>query len=343
MADRILITGAAGFIGMHCAANALKKGREIVGIDNFNDFTYPAFIKYERIRALKLDDVTLLSDQKHVSIPGLDFHVVDCVDAATVRSMIVDGGFDVILHLAGMTSVSASSLSPDVFFDNNLRGFLNVLEGIRALPRDQRPRLVFASSAAVYGNHDRALVEDDLNLLKPESIYGSSKCMMECVASTYARLYGIRSLALRLFNIYGPYERPDTLISDVIRALLTGTPMELYDDGSCARDYMYIDDCVKAIAKACDVFLPDGTDYDVVNIGTGEAVSATEIINTLEKITSTELSFISEQRPGGEIKSLKADPAKFKRIFGINPEVKLEQGLKACVDHVLHMQKEYFK
>lgn len=343
MAGRILITGMAGFIGMHCAADALKNGWKVVGIDNLNDFTYPALIKYERIRALKLDDVTLLSNKKHVSIPGLDFHVIDCADAATVRSMIVDGGFDVVVHLAGMTSVSASSLSPDVFFNNNLYGFVNILEGIRALPQGKRPKLVFASSAAVYGNHDHALVEDDLNLLKPESIYGSSKCMMECVASTYARLYGVRSLGLRLFNIYGPYERPDTLISDVIRALLTGTTMELYDDGTCHRDYMYIDDCVKAIKIACNMFMPEGTDFDVVNIGTGNAVSATEIINTLEKITSTELSFISERRPEGEIKSLKADPAKFKRIFGITPEVSLEQGLKSCVDHVLHLQKEYFK
>ncbi|MGN0908898.1 MAG: NAD-dependent epimerase/dehydratase family protein, partial [Succinivibrio sp.] len=264
MAGRILITGAAGFIGRSCVALALERGWDVVGIDNLNDFTYPAQIKYERLSSLGIDRLGLMPGMDHASVPHFDFHVVDCTDAATAGSMIVDGGFDAVVHLAGMTSVSASSLSPEVFFKNNLMGFVNVLEGIRALPAQKRPKFVFASSAAVYGSHQRALYESDRNLLRPESIYGASKCMMECAAETYARLYGVRSLALRLFNIYGPYERPDTLISDAIRALLTGRPMELYDDGSCARDYMYIDDCVLAIAKSCIQFLPEGKDFDIV-------------------------------------------------------------------------------
>lgn len=332
MAGRILITGAAGFIGRRCVRLAIDRGWDAVGIDNLNDFTYPARIKYERLETLGIDPVALMSGQNHCAMPHFEFHVVDCTDAATIGSMIIDGRFDAVLHLAGMTSVSASSLSPDVFFKNNLHGFVNVLDGIRALPEGDRPKLVFASSAAVYGSHERALSEDDQNLLRPESIYGASKCMMECAASTYARLYGVRSLGLRLFNIYGPYERPDTLISDAIRALLTKKPMELYDDGTCARDYMFIDDCAEAIACACASYLPEGRDFDLVNIGTGGAVTAVDLIRELESITGSELSFISERIPSGEIKSLRADARKFREMFGIEPRVRLREGLSRCVD-----------
>jgi UDP-glucuronate 4-epimerase len=343
MAGRILITGAAGFIGRRCAETAVKKGWDAVGIDNLNDFTYPARIKYQRLASLGLDTTSLMVGRSHSSIPHLDFHIVDCTDAATVGSMIVDGGFDVVLHLAGMTSVSASSLSPEVFFKNNLRGFVNVLEGVRALPEDKRPKLVFASSAAVYGSHDSPVSESDQNLLRPESIYGASKCMMERAAETYSRLYGVRSLGLRLFNIYGPFERPDTLISDAITSLLTGQPMELYDDGSCARDYMYIDDCVEAIGRACRQFLPAGSLFDLVNIGTGSAVTAVDLIKDLESITGRELTFINERIPSGEIKSLKSDPSKLERMFGVFPKVSLHEGLGRCVEWAKNGSGEFLK
>ncbi len=331
MAGRILITGAAGFIGRRCVKLARDQGWHVVGIDNLNDFTYPARVKYDRLSGLGVDPVALMSGMTHCSLPDFDFHVVDCTDAATIGSMIVDGNFDTVIHLAGMTSVSASSLSPEVFFKNNLMGFVNVLEGVRALHADERPKLVFASSAAVYGNHEHPMREGDQNLLEPESIYGASKCMMECAAETYAKLYGVRSLALRLFNIYGPYERPDTLISDAIRALLTSKPMELYDDGTCARDYMFIDDCAEAIARACAQFLPEGRNYDCVNIGTGKAITVIDIIKELESITGRELSFFTQQIPVGEIKSLKADAQKFTRMFNLTQKTSLREGLTRCV------------
>lgn len=143
MAGRILITGAAGFIGRRCVKLARDQGWHVVGIDNLNDFTYPARVKYDRLSGLGVDPVALMSGMTHCSLPNFDFHVVDCTDAATIGSMIVDGNFDTVIHLAGMTSVSASSLSPEVFFKNNLMGFVNVLEGVRALHADERPKLVF--------------------------------------------------------------------------------------------------------------------------------------------------------------------------------------------------------
>ena len=331
MIKRVLVTGAAGFIGKHAVAHFLNQGCEVVGIDNLNDFTYPADIKYDRLESIGLEVSGLKEGEQFAQTNNglFTFHEVDVTDSATVQAMIIDGDFDLIVNLAGMTSVSASSLSPQIFFSTNVDGFINVLEGVRILSPTSRPKLLFASSAAIYGNvGDHSLDENDKNLMHPASIYGATKCMIESAAETYARLYGIGSVALRFFNIYGPYERPDTFINDITRALISKQPLYCYDGKDGGHDFMYIDDCIKAVDAIAESEVSDDGSFEVVNIGTQNPISGARLIEILEKISGKKLNKILQERPAGEIFSLSANTQKFQEMFKVKPEISIEEGLK---------------
>lgn len=341
MIRKVLVTGAAGFIGKHVVSLFLKKGCEVVGVDNLNDFTYPSTVKFQRLASLGLDVRGIIEGDQFAKYGNFTFHEVDLTDAATFQSMILDGDFDLVVHLAGLTSVSASSLSPESFLTSNVSGFCNVLEGIRMLTPSSRPRLIWASSAAVYGNAEvQPLSEDNKNLLHPTSIYGAGKCMMEDLAETYARLYGVGSIALRFFNIYGPYERPDTFIKDVACALLSNRTMYRYEDKpGVGHDFMYIDDCVTALSTVIEKWPIDEGQFEVYNVGTGRPYSNQEIISVLEKLAEKKLNTVCQEAPMGEIHSLSADTTKFSKTFGFSPKVSLEEGL----EHFFKWLRPYFE
>ena len=329
MGKKVLITGAAGFIGKHAAERFLKEGWEVTGLDNLNDFTYSAQIKYDRLSSAGLDVKPLDGGAHFLKSGNFSFYYADITDQPSVGALIMDGGFDLILHFSGMTSVSASSLSPQAFFGANVQGFINVLEGIRQLPPEKRPRLVYTSSAAVYGNQIvRTLIDADRNLLTPDSIYGATKCMMETAAQTYANLYGLQSIGLRFFNIYGPFERPDTLLHEIAKGLEQGTELSLYGEGNACRDYMYIDDCLDAVQACCDKWLPEGASSIVVNIGTGSPYKASDLILKLETISGRKLRQKRVPMPKGEIVMLSAGTTRFNQLFGVEPKVSIDEGLK---------------
>ncbi len=330
MIRKVLVTGAAGFIGKHVVNDFLKKGCEVVGVDDLNDFTYPSSVKFSRLASLGLDVCGLLEGDGYCKSGNFCFHEVDVTDAATLQSMIFDGEFDLIVHLAGFTSVSASSLSPNSFLKTNLGGFCNVLEGIRMLSPSMRPRLLWASSAAVYGNVSaQPLSEDDKNLIRPSSIYGVSKCMMEDLAETYARLYSVGSVALRFFNIYGPYERPDTFIRDVACALLANKTLYRYEENGSGHDYMYIEDCIRAVNSVIDKWpLKAESEFKIFNVGTGKPVLGSEVIAILEDIAGKKLNIENRETPAGEIHSLSADTHKFTDTFDFKVQVELREGLQ---------------
>ena len=336
----VLITGAAGFIGTHLVKAFLDKGWKVVGIDDLNNFTYSTRNKYDRLAFLGINNPNFDRDP-HTRVGAFDFYKVDVCETPIIKAMIIDGNYDLIIHLAGLTSVTASSLSPFVFFDTIVKGFENVIDGIRDICREHRPRFLFASSAAVYGNtKGSSLVENDKNLLHPNSIYGACKCMTEDAAETYAKLYDVRSVALRFFNIYGPFMRPDTLFNIVADSLYSGSPIPVY--GDARHDFMYIDDCVKAILKIALEPVAEETPFEALNIGTADPISVEKVVRTFEKESGRKAQLRREDVPNGEIQNLTADITKFREQYDLKPQITFEEGVKRYFEWFIEYNKDKY-
>lgn len=343
MSKKVLITGVSGFLGMHAALLCLKLGFKVVGIDDLNDFTYGAYLKFDRLGALGVD-VSELASSTYAKSGDFEFHCFDLADTPTVEAMIMDGDFDLILHFASLSSVKAATLSPAVFFKANVKGLESILEGIRALD-NKRPLLINASSAAVYGESAGLLLtEDDKNLLKPNSIYAASKLMGEQLCEVYARLYNIKSITMRIFNVYGPFMRPDTLLFKLQRLMTTQDPLDLYDDGKHQHDFLYIDDFIEALK--CLMNFKGDNNYEIFNIGSGEAVSVRNIIARYEKLNNAKLKTYACESPLGECSDLISCNEKFIRYFDFYPKISLDTGLAQFHNWAmtyLHSTDSYFK
>ncbi len=328
MAKKILVTGGAGFIGAHLAKVLIDKGYEVVIVDDLNDFTYSAEIKFDRLAWLGFDRGRLRT-QMYVNAERLKFYRIDVTDTPTMRALIIDGSYDAILHMSGYLSLGASQLSPLAFFKTNVRGFLNVADALREIPEKSRPPLLFASSAAIYGNTgNHGMVEDDKNLLHPSSVYGSTKAMMEDAAEIYANFYGVKSVALRLFNIYGPYCRPDTLATIVSKSIIQGDVIPVYNNAQIRHDFMYIDDCVRQILEIMENPAQDEPRFAVYNISNGVPTDIAYFIQVLEKISGKTAMVHLEPIPSGEIQNLIADTEKYLKAYHVKAEISIEEGLK---------------
>ena len=343
MSKKVLITGVAGFLGMHAALSCLKLGFKVVGIDDLNDFTYGAFLKFDRLGILGLD-VSELASSTYAKNGDFEFHCFDIADTPTVEAMIMDGDFDLILHFASLSSVKAATLSPSVFFKANVKGLESILEGIRSL-KNKRPLLINASSAAIYGESAGLLLtEDDKNLLKPNSIYATSKLMGEQLCEVYGRLYDIKSVNMRIFNVYGPFMRPDTLLFKLQRLMTTNDPLDLYDGGKLTHDFLYIDDFIEALK--CLMSFESDNNCEFFNIGSGEAISVKNIISKYEKLNNTQLKTYACESPLGECGNLTSCNEKFIRYFNFYPKISLDTGLAQFHNWAmsyLHSTDSYFK
>ncbi|MBQ9274507.1 MAG: NAD-dependent epimerase/dehydratase family protein [Succinivibrio sp.] len=331
MLKRVLVTGAAGFIGMPLCAELTKRGCEVTGLDDLNNFTCAAQLKVERLKQLRLD-IEELSARRVLQTGLLTFELLDLNSAAEVQSLIIDGRFDLVVHLAELTSAQASLLSPAVYYRNNTGGFLNVLEGLRSLPVQQRPSLIFASSSAVYGTCPQGGArEDDYSLLKPRSMKGATNLICERLARTYADVYGVGSVALRLFNIYGPFDRSDTLISALGRAAFGRRPLTLPEGGSALRDYLYLDDAVRALLLVGE----DGTreGFECYNLGSGVGISQRDLVELFGALSGQKIEIRQVPLPAAEaqLPQLWADLTKFTARYGALPKQDLQSGLRNLI------------
>ena len=345
MSKRVLITGAAGFLGMHAVIACLKAGYKVTGVDDLNDFTYGADLKFDRLSVLGIDPSSL-AQSTYAKSGNFEFHVFDLADTPTVEAMILDGDFDLILHFATLTSIKAATLSPSVFFKANVNGLEFILEGIRAL-RGHRPRLICASSAAVYGDsRGPLLIEEDKNLLKPASIYATSKLMGEQLCEVYGRLYNIKSINMRIFNVYGPYMRPDTLVFKLERLLQSNDPLDLYNEGKSTHDFIYIDDFIEALSCLINIEEDKLTTSEIFNIGSAKAVSVNDVIKKMEYLSGKKLDIYQCQSPKGEIGNIISCNEKFLRYFKLAPRVSFDEGLDVFhrwAQSFLNNKNKYFK
>jgi UDP-glucuronate 4-epimerase len=316
-AMKILVTGGAGFIGSHFVERCLALGHSVAVVDEFNDFYDPA-IKRANLAAV-LKDIVL--------------HEQDIRDADAVLAMIKEGKFDTIVHLAARAGVRPSIKDPRLYLETNIMGTLNLLEGARAA---NVPRFVSASSSSVYGVLKTLPFREDLALNQTISPYAATKLAAEQFCSNYSHLYGLRTINLRFFTVYGPRQRPDLAIHSFTKAIHEGRPIQQFGDGSTRRDYTYVDDIMQGM-EACLTY--EGQLCDVFNLGESQTTTLSDLITSIEK--SVGKKAIIERKPDqpGDVPVTYADISKAKGLLGYNPHTQIAEGIPKFVEWFHSMRK----
>jgi UDP-glucuronate 4-epimerase len=314
---RILITGAAGFIGFHTARRLCRDGHQVVGIDNLNSY-YSVELKQARLAQLQQCD-------------NFQFHLMDVADKQSLLALFAEHRFDQVIHLAAQAGVRYSIDSPDTYAQSNLVGFLNVLEACRA---HTPAHLIYASSSSVYGlNHKLPYATSDA-VEQPISFYAATKRANELMAHSYAHLYGIPTTGLRFFTVYGPWGRPDMALFKFTDAILKGQPIDVYNDGAMSRDFTYIDDIVEALVRLMP--LPpapeSGAPNKVYNIGFGSPVKLLDFVECLEDALNTRAIKNFMPLQSGDVLNTWADTRELEERVGFRPQVTVAAGVPSFVD-----------
>jgi len=309
---KLLITGGAGFIGSSLADRLLSDGNEIVVIDNFNDY-YDPKIKESNV-------APHVGDVLYTLVRG------DIEDAETVKRVFDAHRFDCVVHLAARAGVRPSLENPLAYVKTNVVGTANILEQMQ---RHGVKKLVFASSSSVYGNCKEELFSEDLKVTEPISPYAATKSACEQICYTYCHLYGIQTVCLRFFTVYGPRQRPDLAIRKFVEKIERGEPIEMYGDGTTKRDYTFIGDIVAGIRAAIAY---DKTPYEVINLGGGEPITLKRMIETIEKVLGKKAEIVTKPMQPGDVVKTVCDWSKAKRLLGYAPGTRFEDGIRKFVE-----------
>lgn len=327
--SRILVTGAAGFIGFHLAKRLLDRGDQVVGFDNLNSY-YDVSLKEARLKLLQGRE-------------GFTFVRGDLADREAVAKLFEKSGFGKVVNLAAQAGVRYSLINPHAYIDSNVSGFMNILEGCR---HHGIEHLVYASSSSVYGANTRMPFSVHQNVDHPVSLYAATKKANELMAHTYASLYGLPCTGLRFFTVYGPWGRPDMALFLFTRAILSGKPIDVYNEGRMRRDFTYIDDIVEGVVSVLDLTpapnpswsgdSPDpGTSYApyrIYNIGNNSPVELLRFIEVLEeKLGRKAVRNLMPIQPG-DVPATCADVEDLARDAGFVPKTSIEEGISRFVD-----------
>ena len=274
---KVLVTGAAGFIGFHLTLALLERDDEVVGIDNLNDYYDPA------LKQLRLDEIA-----KHPKCSNFEFIKADISDRAFMEKLFADNSFDVVVNLAAQAGVRYSLENPHAYVESNLVGFVNILEGCR---HSKVKHLVYASSSSVYGMNVKQPFSTDDRVDYPISLYAATKKSNELMAHTYSHLYNIPTTGLRFFTVYGPYGRPDMAYYKFTKAILNGEPIDVYNNGVMKRDFTYIDDIIEGVVRVMDKtptpnenkYSTAKPPYRIYNIGNNNPVTLRDFITAIEE------------------------------------------------------------
>jgi UDP-glucuronate 4-epimerase len=333
---KILITGAAGFIGFHLSKKLLDDSYQIVGIDNLNDYYDPS-LKQSRLEILG-------------KYNNFNFHKVDLKDKVEVDNIFETYQPTHVINLAAQAGVRYSIENPYAYVDSNLTGFMNILEACRNYPVDH---LLYASSSSVYGGNKVAPFSTNHNVDHPVSLYAATKKSNELMAHTYSHLYGIPTTGLRFFTVYGPYGRPDMAYFSFTKDILAGKPIKVFNHGKMERDFTYIDDIVEGIVKLIGKAPAANKDWDeskddlstsfapykIYNIGNNNPVQLMRFINALESALGKEAEKIYMDMQPGDVLRTYADVSDLERDINFKPSTSIEEGLTKFVE----WYEEYFK
>jgi UDP-glucuronate 4-epimerase len=332
---KILLTGAAGFIGSHVSQRLLARGDEVIGVDNLNDYYDPS-LKEARLARLQVH-------------PGFRFERLDVADAAAMSDVFERAQPERVVHLAAQAGVRYSLTNPHAYTHSNVTGFLNILEGCRATDVGH---LVYASSSSVYGSNTRQPFSEHDNIDHPVSLYAATKKANELMAHTYSHLFRIPTTGLRFFTVYGPWGRPDMALFKFTRGILAGEPIQVFNEGRMVRDFTYVDDIAEGVVRVLDrVAAPDpnwssadpdparsNAPYRVYNIGNSAPVQLLEYIAVLEEELGRKAQLELLPIQPGDVPSTMADVSELEAAVGFRPRTTVRQGISAFVK----WYKEYY-
>jgi UDP-glucuronate 4-epimerase len=326
---KILVTGVAGFIGMHCARKLLDDGHEIVGIDNLNDY-YDVALKEDRLKLLE-------------GYKSFRFLKLDIKDQKDVVDLFKKESPQRVLHLAAQAGVRYSIQNPYVYIDSNIQGFINILEGCRAIKTEH---LVFASSSSVYGGNTKVPFSEHDNVDHPVSLYAATKKANELMAHTYSHLYQIPTTGLRFFTVYGPWGRPDMSPMLFTKAILADEPIQVFNHGDMMRDFTYIDDIVVSVNETLFKTATPNSNfngqhpdpatshapYRIFNIGNSHPIPLMQFIETIEDALGKKAIKKMMGMQAGDIKITSADTSELNQWVNFKPNTSIKEGVTRFID-----------
>jgi len=333
---KVLVTGVAGFVGMHVALSLLERGDQVIGIDNLSDY-YDVDLK--RSRLAKLTEFECFS-----------FDQIDIADRDAIAEFFNQERPQRVIHLAAQAGVRYSLENPHAYIDANIQGFLNILEGCRSNPVEH---LVYASSSSVYGSNEVVPFSERHNVDHPISLYAATKKANELMAHTYSHLYSIPTTGLRFFTVYGPWGRPDMAPILFTKAILAGNPINVFNNGQLLRDFTYIDDIVEGVVRVLDKPAMPDTDfapsspnpatstgpYRLLNIGNSQPVPLLEFIETIESSLGVKAKKNFMPMQAGDVSVTSADTTELDAWVGFKPSTPLVQG----VGRFVQWYREFYK
>lgn len=307
---KILITGAAGFIGSHLSENLLNEGHQIVGFDNFDPF-YDRAVKERNLEKS-------LSNELFTLIEG------DLNNSGDMKNLFSGQEYDVVIHLAAKAGVRPSIENPLDYTKVNVNGTQNLLEMMKS---EGLKRLVFASSSSVYGNSKDVPYNEEMNVNNPISPYAATKVAAEVLCYTYWQLFGISVTCLRFFTVYGPRQRPEMAIAKFIRKAYNGESISVFGDGRSSRDFTYIDDIIQGVVSAVHKDLG----YEIINLGESTTIELNSLIALIEKLTGKEVKKDYLEMQPGDVFTTYADISKAKKLLNYNPTTNMEEGISKYI------------
>ena len=326
---KVLVTGAAGFIGMHCIERLLARGDHVVGIDNLNDY-YDVTLKESRLARI-------------ADHAAFRFHRVSIEDKEAMAGIFAEEKPDRVIHLAAQAGVRYSLENPHAYIDANLQGFMNILEGCR---HNDVAHLAYASSSSVYGGNAQMPFSEHHSVDHPVSLYAATKKANELMAHTYSHLYGLPTTGLRFFTVYGPWGRPDMALFLFTDAIRNGRPIDVFNQGAMVRDFTYIDDIVEGVIRVLDKTATPDPDFDpmdpdpgsstapfrVFNIGNGNPTPLMDYIGALEDALGMTAEKNMMPMQPGDVPATSADTSELRDWVGFAPNTDVRDGVQRFVD-----------
>ena len=329
---KILVTGAAGFIGFYLCKNLIKLGHTVVGLDNINSY-YDINLKYARLSELGIERkdseffLKICTSIKYHS--KMRFVRMNLEDDKNLPELFKNEKFDLVCNLAAQAGVRYSIENPNAYINSNIQGFLNILECCRYYDVN---KLVYASSSSIYGNtHSKPFKETD-QVDRPISLYAATKKSNELMAHTYSHLYSLQTIGLRFFTVYGPWGRPDMALFLFVDAIMHNKPINVFNDGDLSRDFTFIDDIISGVLSTLLEESIDNKMYQLYNIGSNKPIKLMDFVNEIE--ISTNRKAIKKMMPmqDGDVNQTFADISRLAKNFNYQPKTSIKAGVSKFVD-----------